>query len=167
MNYMYIDKASVSDGLGVRVVLWVSGCNLKCPGCQNPESWDFNAGEVFDDAAKHDLFEALRKPWIKGITFSGGHPLENQNYECVMSIIEEIKDAMPDKDIWLYTGFELSYDDILESKRLLSQCDVIVDGPYRKELRDITLAFKGSSNQRIIDVKQSLEQGRTVLLDIV
>lgn len=159
MNYMQIEKSSVSNGTGFRVVLWVSGCSLKCAYCQNQEAWDFNAGDEFNEEVKQKMFDALSKEWIKGITFSGGHPLDSQNIKAVNSLIVEIKEKFPVKDIWLYTGLELNIDDFLRGDLLantLSNCDVVVDGRYINDLRDVTLAFRGSSNQRMIDVKNTI-----------
>lgn len=179
MNYMQIDKASISNGKGFRVVLYCSGCELKCEGCFNPETWKFESGKPFDKDAKKYLFEQLNKPWIQGITFSGGHPLEYNNLPYVFGLVSQIKMEYPTKDIWLYTGFSLTRDDFsIEHNRfhklqhghylpeILSRCDVIVDGPYIKSQRDITLPFRGSKNQRIIDVKKTLQQNEVVLLDI-
>ena len=174
VNCMQIDKASISNGTGVRVVLWCTGCTRKCKGCFNPETWDFNAGQYFDKNAKEYLFEQLGKPYIKGITFSGGHPLEYENLPDVYDLIKEIKTKFPNKDIWLYTGYELSISDFdtsvdicwdngLLRNYILSMCDVVVDGPYIEEQRDLTLAFRGSKNQRIIDVKETLRQNQIVL----
>ena len=169
MNYLHIDKTSINNGPGVRVVLWVSGCTVKCKGCQNPESWDFNSGKPFDEAAKQELFEALDKPYIQGITFSGGHPIERKNSCTILGLIEEIKKKFPSKDIWLYTGFKLSindfapmYLDMVIPHEIFKKCDVVVDGPYIEEQRDITLSFRGSKNQRLIDVKETLKQGQII-----
>ena len=175
MNYLQIDKSSISNGPGVRVVLWVSGCSLHCKGCQNPESWDFNAGKPFDEDAKKELFNALNKPYIRGITISGGHPLENKNVEELYLLIKEIKEKFLTKDIWLYTGYtwEQIFPSVcldmfnvnnLYSKESVKLCDVIVDGPYIKEQRDITLKFRGSKNQRLIDVKETLKQGKIITI---
>lgn len=169
MNYIHIDKASISNGLGFRVVLWCAGCTLKCKGCQNPQAQDFNAGKPFDENAKKIIFEQLSKPYIKGITFSGGHPIERKSAYVILNLIEEIKDKFPTKDIWLYTGLKLSkndfkpqYLDMIISDELFKKCDVIVDGPYIEEQRDITLPFRGSKNQRLIDVKETIKQGQIV-----
>ena len=175
MNYLQIDKSSISNGPGVRVVLWVSGCSLHCKGCQNPESWDFNAGKPFDEDAKKELFNALNKPYIRGITISGGHPLENKNVEELYLLIKEIKEKFLTKDIWLYTGYtweqifprvclDMFNVNNLYSKESVKLCDVIVDGPYIKEQRDITLKFRGSKNQRLIDVKETLKQGKIITI---
>lgn len=172
MNYLGIDKASINNGPGVRVVLWVSGCRIHCKGCQNPESWNFNSGKLFDELAKQELFNALDKSYIQGVTFSGGHPLENENVKDIYDLAIEIKDKFPDKDIWLYTGYRLG--DILNDasedictilrRKTISMCDVIVDGPYIEEQRDITLKFRGSANQRLIDVKESIRQNKIITI---
>lgn len=171
MNYLGIDKSSISNGPGVRVVLWVSGCTCRCKGCQNPESWDFCAGKLFDDDAKQELFDALNKPYIKGITFSGGNPIERKNIGCIYDLIKEIKIKFSDKDIWLYTGWELTinnfqsfYLDMVMADEIYKMCDVIVDGPYIEEQRDITLKFRGSKNQRLIDVKETIKQGKIITI---
>lgn len=182
MNYLGIDKASISNGPGVRVVLWVSGCTCRCKGCQNPESWDFCAGRLFDINTKQELFKSLCKPYIQGITFSGGHPLERENISAIHRLITEIKFKFPEKDIWLYTGWELTIENFTGEKdiyynvgfgidsfvcsrsTLLSMCDVIVDGPYIEEQRDITLKFRGSKNQRLIDVQETLKQGKIITI---
>lgn len=171
MNYLQIDKCSIENGLGIRVSLWVSGCSVHCPGCHNPETWDFNAGRPFDSIAKTKLFELLDKPWVKGITLTGGHPIEIPNQWDVITLLTEIRDKFPSKDIWLYTGHTLQYKDFTSEypwslSPLLRLCDVVVDGPYIEDQRDITLAFKGSKNQRLIDVKKSLETGRIEELHI-
>ena len=175
MNYLQIDKCSINAGPGVRVTLWVSGCSCRCKNCQNPESWDFNSGKTFDDAAKRKLFEALDKSYIRGLTLSGGHPLEDKNVEDVLFLIHDVKQHFPDKDIWLYTGYtmesifpvvkpdKISWEDIAR-QRVVELCDVVVDGPYIEEQRDITLAFRGSKNQRLIDVKETLKQHKIITI---
>lgn len=175
MNYLGIDKSSISNGPGVRVVLWVAGCTCRCKECQNPESWDFNAGILFDEVAKQKLFNALYKPYIRGISISGGHPLENKNVEDVYLLIQEIKEKFPTKDIWLYTGYtweqiftpvcmDMFNVNNIYRKKVVEMCDVLVDGPYIEEQRDITLKFMGSKNQRLIDVKETLNQGTIVTI---
>ncbi len=176
MNYLQIDKASISNGTGFRVVLWCAGCTQKCQGCFNPETWDFNAGQPFNEDAKKYLFEKLNKPYIQGITFSGGNPIEYNNLPDIYDLIKEIKTKFPDKNIWLYTGFILSinnfdttvdvgWDNGLLRNYILAMCDVVVDGPYIESQRDITLAFRGSKNQRLINVKKTIEQKQIVLYE--
>ena len=164
MNYMKIDKTSIGNGLGCRCVLWVNGCSLNCYNCHNKEAQDFDAGKLFDERAKQFLFERLSKPYIKGLSISGGHPLDPHNFEDVFALVKEVKEKFPNKDIWLYTGYlyeELYYREI---SRILLYIDVIVDGPYIAEQRDITLAFRGSHNQRLIDVKETIKQGKIITL---
>ena len=175
MNYEKIDKCSVSNGTGVRTVLWVSGCDIHCRNCQNPQTWDFNSGIPFTEDTMQEILYELTKPYIKGLTLSGGHPLDSHNLPEVYKIVKRVKMVFPDKDIWIYTGYtweqiiemDKSYEDYevnspspLDVAKL---CDVLVDGAYIDELRDISLAFRGSSNQRIIDVKKTLEKGKVVL----
>lgn len=149
MRYHDITTCDVNNGEGFRVTLWVAGCSHHCKGCQNPETWDFNGGRPFDEAAHAYLFEQLAKPYIQGLTLSGGDPLCSVTGVCQLA--KEIKDTLPDKDIWLYTGF--TFSQIRDSKTLsaiLPYIDVIVDGEYEEEKRDISLAFRGSANQKII-----------------
>jgi anaerobic ribonucleoside-triphosphate reductase activating protein len=160
MNYHKIEKTSVANGTGIRVVLWCSGCSLHCKGCHNPETWSPNSGKPFDEVAKKELFDALNKSYIQGITFSGGHPLENENISEVYSLCKEIKERFPTKDIWLYTGY--LFEDI-NSYLIMKYIDVLVDGQYIEEQRDITLKWRGSRNQRVIDVKQTFEKQEIVL----
>lgn len=176
MNYIKISKCDIANGTGIRVVFWASGCSLHCKGCHNPETWDFNSGKPFDDNAKQKLFDALNKPWVKGITFSGGHPLEYENLPDIYNIVKEVKEKFPNKDVWLYTGYTLSINDFdtsvdigwdngLLRNYILAMCDVVVDGPYIEEQRDVSLPFRGSKNQRLIDVKKTLEQNKIITLE--
>ena len=160
MNYHKIEKTSIANGTGIRVVLWVSGCSLHCKGCHNPETWNANSGKLFDEEAKKELFEALNKPYIQGITFSGGHPLENENIAEIYSLCKEIRNKFPTKDIWLYTGYV--FEDI-NSYLIMKHIDVLVDGKYMDEQRDLTLKWRGSRNQRVIDVQKSLKENKIVL----
>ena len=173
LNYHKIEKTSIANGTGIRVVLWVSGCRLHCYNCQNPQTWPFDSGKLFDEDAKNELFEALNKSYVQGITFSGGHPLEYENLPNVYSLIKEIKEKFPQKDIWLYTGYTLAIDDFdntvdicwdnsLLRNHILAMCDVVVDGTYIEELKDITLKWRGSSNQKVIDVKESIKANEII-----
>ena len=173
MNYHKIEKTSIANGEGIRVVLWVSGCSLHCRGCHNPETWNLNSGKLFNEEAKKELFKALDKPYIQGITFSGGHPLEEENVSDILDLIIEIKNKFPNKDIWLYTGYK--FEDIIEPKKcklnqthllratIIRICDVVVDGSFIEGLKDLTLKFRGSSNQRLIDVKKTFNENKIVL----
>ena len=175
MYYHKISKDNIANGLGIRTVLWVSGCSHHCKGCHNPQTWDANSGKIFDNQARATLFENLAKPYVHGITFSGGDPLFHNNLHDIYNLINEIRKKYPNKTIWLYTGYTLSDCDFhyINSMMLngdedvwwyniIQSCDVIVDGEYVEELRDITLPFRGSSNQRIIDVKRSLQESKIV-----
>ena len=169
MNYIKIETDSIENGTGVRVVLWISGCTLYCPGCHNSEAWDFGYGKRFDDGAKQELFQKLSKPYIDGITLSGGHPLESNNIEDVYRLVYDIKKNFPEKTIWIYTGLSINFEDFKGDSllsKILCKADVIVDGMYYEPLRDITLPFRGSSNQRIIDVKKTLEYKKVIELSL-
>lgn len=177
MNYLKIEKCSIENGLGVRVVLWVSGCSIHCPGCHNQETWDFDAGRPFDANAMEKLFEFAGRKWIKGITLTGGHPLEENEDQlrAVANLLCLFRDKFDDKDVWLYTGRTLSDSDFAPSppgihrnwtSTVLSLCDVVVDGPYVESERDITLAFRGSRNQRIIDVQKTIDAKQIVEIQI-
>lgn len=160
MNYHNITKDDMLNGDGLRVVLWTAGCTHCCDGCQNPETWEVSSGIEFDKAAKDELFEALNKDYISGITFSGGDPMHPFNRETVLSLAHEIKEKMPNKTVWLYTGF--LWEEVKGSIDL-SDIDVLVDGEFKKELNDNNLQWVGSSNQRIIDVQASLKEDKVVL----
>ena len=168
MNYAYIEKESTANGTGFRTVLWVSGCTLKCKDCHNKELWDFNYGKLFDAAAKEEIFNSVSKEYIDGLTISGGHPLEIENVFDVLDLVIDFKEKFPNKTIWLYTGFYLSIDDFINEKipilpLLFKNIDVIVDGRYEESLRDISLPYRGSSNQRIIDVQKTIEKKEIIL----
>lgn len=160
MNYHNITVDDMKNGDGLRTVLWVSGCDHRCRGCQNPQTWPENSGIPFDQAAHDELFEALSRDYMTGITFSGGDPLYCSNIETVGALIQEIHEKLPEKTIWLYTGS--LFEDI---RRLpfVPLIDVIVDGPYIEDIRDTQLHWKGSRNQRVIDVKRTLAEGRIIL----
>lgn len=160
MNYHNITVDDMLNGDGLRTVLWVSGCDHRCPGCQNPQTWSENSGLLFDDAAKAELFEALSRDYMTGITFSGGDPLMPCNRKVIGELIDEIREKLPEKTIWLYTGS--LYEDICHLP-FIASIDVIVDGPYVERLRDVQLHWKGSENQRVIDVKKTMACGRIVL----
>lgn len=162
MRYHNITTDDMLNGDGLRTVLWVSGCEHHCPECQNPITWDPECGLEFDEKAEKELFAALDKPYISGVTFSGGDPLYPGNRDCIIELIKKIKHLFPGKNIWLYTGYK--WEDIctLDGLELI---DVLVDGRFEKDLKDVKLHWKGSSNQRVIDVKETLRQGEIVLFD--
>lgn len=177
MNYLEIEHEDVCNGTGLRVVLWLSGCSHHCHNCQNPQTWNPGSGIPFDELARQEIFNELSKDYISGITFSGGDPLHENNLDEVLKLIQEIRNSFPGKTIWLYTGFEL--EDIIKqeqyekvsgipdvwSKRweIIKLVNILVDGEYIDEQKDLTLKWIGSKNQRVIDVKQSLAQNKIVL----
>lgn len=148
------------NGEGLRTVLWVAGCSHNCPQCHNPVTWDINGGLAFDEAAKEELFEELKKDYISGVTFSGGDPLHEKNRKEIEKLAEDIREKFPDKTIWLYTGYE--WEEIC-GLPFLPNIDVIVDGEFKIEEKDNSLHWKGSANQRVIDVKESLKTGKVQL----
>lgn len=160
MNYHNITVDDMLNGDGLRTVLWVSGCDHHCRGCQNPQTWPESSGIPFDESARAELFEALSRDYMDGITFSGGDPLYCSNRETVGELIYEIHGKLPEKTIWLYTG---SLFEQIKALPFVPLIDVIVDGPYIESLRDTQLHWKGSKNQRVIDVKRSLAEGHIVL----
>ena len=160
MRYHNITKDDMLNGDGLRTVLWVAGCSHGCKNCHNPITWDICGGIPFDEAAKKELFEALEPDYISGITFSGGDPLHMQNRGEVGELIKEVREKYPNKTIWVYTGY--TWDDVKDLP-YLQYADVLVDGPFVEELKDVTLHWKGSANQRVIDVKKTLEKGEIVL----
>lgn len=155
MRYHNITKDDMLNGDGLRVVLWVSGCSHCCKECQNPITWDPDGGLLFDEAAKNEIFEQLDNSYISGITFSGGDPLHSANRLDVRNLIEEIKQKYPDKTIWLYTGY--SWEEIWHYP-MMKNIDVVVDGEFQIDKKDNKLLWKGSSNQRVIDVQATLKK---------
>lgn len=160
MNYLKIIKSDIANGIGCRVTLWVSGCSIHCTGCHNSQSWDKHSGKLYTPETHKQLLKLLDKPYINGLTLTGGHPLEDYNYNTVKDIVKQVKHNLPEKTIWLYTG--LKWEDI-SSLDIWKYIDIVVDGAYEQDKRDITLAFRGSKNQRIIDVKQSLKNHKIIL----
>lgn len=155
MKILNITSPDVNNGTGFRVTLWVAGCSHHCRGCHNPESWDYNQGKTLREVRK-DLFDKLDKSYIQGLTLSGGDPLAQSRKSLLelYFLLRRIKKKFPNKDIWIYSGY--THEEILQDKfkkLVLSQCDVLVDGLYRYALRDTSLPFRGSSNQRIIYLK--------------
>lgn len=154
MRYHNITHDDMKNGDGLRVVLWVAGCSHCCKECQNPITWDPAGGLLFDEAAKMEIFEQLDKDYISGITFSGGDPLHAANRLDVRNLMSEIKEKYPNKTIWLYTGD--TWENIMHYS-CMQYVDVLVDGEFKIDLRDVTLKWKGSSNQRVIDVQKTLK----------
>ena len=160
MRYHNITKDDMLNGDGLRVVLWVAGCGHCCKDCQNPITWDPNGGLVFDKKAKDEVFEQLSKSYISGITFSGGDPLFPTNRMEVTEFAREIRKEFPKKSIWLYTGYTW---DCVKHFDVMKYVDVLVDGEYECDKRDTQLHWRGSSNQRVIEVQESLRTGSVIL----
>lgn len=160
MRYHNITKDDMLNGDGLRVVLWVAGCSHNCEGCHNPITWDPQGGIPFSDKDKEEIFEELGKSYISGITFSGGDPLNGANELEVLELAKEIRTKFPGKTIWLYTGYTWEY---VKKREIARYLDVLVDGRYVKALRDPQLHWRGSANQKVIEVQPSLQQGRLVL----
>ena len=153
MKYSEITYPDVNNGEGCRVTLFVSGCSHRCKGCHNPETWNFDFGKDFNDEVKIRLFDIVSKPYIKGLTLSGGDPLDS--YDDVLDLVKEFRNRFGEtKDVWVYTGYVI--DDLLNlnKEEILEYIDVLVDGEYIEERRDVSLAFRGSKNQRIIKMRE-------------
>ena len=166
MNYHNITKDDMLNGEGLRVVLWLAGCEHHCKGCHNPSTWDYRGGIPFDESAKREIFAELEKDYVHGITFSGGDPLHSKNIGYIYFLIREIEVKFPNKTIWLYTGY--TWEQIQEDFYLLGvveYVDVLVDGRFEEEKADINYHWAGSTNQRVIDVNKSLEEGKVVLYE--
>ena len=160
MRYHNITKDDMLNGDGLRVVLWVAGCNHHCKECQNPITWDVNGGLEFTDAEKKEIFDELDKSYVSGITFSGGDPLHPANKDTVLALAKEIRKKYPKKTIWLYSGYE--WEEVKDWE-IVKYLDVMVDGKFKIELLDPQLYWKGSSNQRVIDVPATLKSDEVVL----
>lgn len=173
MNYGNIKNCDIADGVGVRVSLFVSGCNNRCENCFNPETWDFNYGQPFTEQTENQIIEMLRPPFISGLTVLGGEPFEPSNQKALLPFLKKVKQIYPLKTIWMYSGFtfeEMFTDGVRANtewvREILKTIDVLVDGKFVEAKKDISLKFRGSSNQRILDVKQSLDRGEAVIANI-
>lgn len=170
MNYATIKNCDIANGPGVRISLFVSGCTHRCKGCFNEVAWDFDYGQPFTQETIEEILNMLAPPHIAGITLLGGEPFEPQNQPALLDLLRQIKAKMPEKSIWAFSGY-LFEKDILAGRlgpqeitqEFVSYLDVLVDGPFVLEKKDLMLRFRGSSNQRLIDVKASLRSGTTVL----
>lgn len=160
MKYLNILDCDIVDGNGIRVTLFVSGCPHHCKGCHNPESWDAFNGKEFTKETIDKLICLIDRDYVDGITITGGDPLMLGNRYEITKLCKLLKEKFPNKSIWLYTGYEFEEIETLE---VLHYVDVLIDGPFKLDLRDISLAFKGSSNQRVIDVQKTLKNGNIVL----
>lgn len=183
MRFASMRNLDISNGEGVGVSLFVQGCDRHCFNCFNPDTWDFNGGKEWTEETKNKFMELINRPYIKRVSFLGGECLAEQNLDEVLKLVQEIRISFPEKTIWLYTGFEWNQimnmqvmqpifsckdleskiQNILKRQEIIKMCDVLVDGEYIDEQKDLTLKFRGSKNQRVIDVKKSLAQNKVVL----
>lgn len=172
MNYAAIKFHDVANGPGVRVSLFVSGCTHHCKGCFNPETWDFGYGHPFTEETIETILNACDHPYIRGLSLLGGEPFEPQNQAALLPLVRQFRERFPQKNIWCYSGYDFERDmmsgklgDWHQVEKLLSQIDILVDGEFQMKFKDPRLRFRGSSNQRIIDVQKSLESDSIVLWD--
>ena len=171
MNYATIKYFDIANGEGVRTSLFVSGCRHHCPECFNAEAWSFDYGEPFDESVEEKIISSLSPFYIAGLSLLGGEPMEEENQKALLPFLSKVRERCPDKNIWIYSGF--TFEEILGkvksraftpiSRRILELCDVLVDGRFIIEEKDISLQFRGSRNQRIIDLKPTFENGEIVL----
>lgn len=173
MYYGEIKNCDIANGEGVRVSLFVSGCRNKCKNCFQPQTWDFKYGEPFTEETEDYILKLLKKSYIKGLTVLGGEPFEPSNQEAIYPFLKKVREVYPDKNIWIFTGF--TYEELLDAKcranceytrNILELTDVLVDGRYKEEQKNISLKFRGSENQRIIDVQKTITAEKVVLYDI-
>ena len=172
MNYATFRTHDVANGPGVRVSLFVSGCTHRCKGCFNAEAWDFNYGEPYTDELEGRILDALAPDYIKGFSLLGGEPFEPSNQAVLVTLLEKIKKVYPQKSIWCYTGYDLEKDILSKNlgdgeitERMIRSIDVLVDGRFIEEKKDLSLRFRGSSNQRIIDLPATLSSGEIKLME--
>ena len=169
MNYADIRPIDVANGPGIRVSLFVSGCPHRCEGCFNPETWDFDSGRPFGEAQVQEILTALNKPYIHGLSLLGGEPLAPANQADVLALVRRVRAVFPQKDIWCYSGYQ--YEDLMAgsvgalSRPLVEALDVLVDGPFILARKNLSIRFRGSDNQRLIDVPASLQAGKLCLWD--
>ena len=161
MRYNLIRKMDIADGPGVRVSIFMQGCQFHCKNCFNPETWDFNGGKEFNDEVIEKVLQLCKKDHIKGLSILGGEPMNPINREGTTRLAKKFKENFPDKNLWMWTGFK--YED-LKDEEVFKYVDVLVDGQYKDELHDPTLKWKGSANQRVIDIKKSRENNEIVIL---
>ena len=171
MHYSTIKDCDIANGIGVRITLFVSGCTNHCKNCFQPQTWDFDYGEPFTEETEEKLLEMLKPDYINGLTLLGGEPMETQNQRALVPFLKRVREAYPNKNIWCFTGFTYeilktdgSHPRCEVTDEMLSLIDVLVDGRYVDELKDLTLQFRGSSNQRLIDMVKTRENGEVTLL---
>lgn len=171
MNYAGIKYCDIANGTGCRTVLFVSGCRNACKGCFQPQTWDFGYGEPFDEKAQKEVLDSLAPDYITGITLLGGEPFEPENQKELVPFMRKVVAQYPNKNVWAFTGYIYDKDLVAGGRRhtedtdeLLSMIDVLVDGPFVEELKDITLKFRGSSNQRVLDLRETIRTGKITTL---
>ncbi len=172
MNYGEIKKNDIANGIGVRVSLFVSGCTHRCKNCFNQQTWDFNFGKPFTEETEDEIINALLPEWVDGLTVLGGEPFEPSNQRALLPFIKKVRKMLPKKTIWFYSGY--TYEELKEESRarcevtdeILSLADVLVDGEFVEEQKNISLQFRGSENQRIIDVPQSIEKNKIIIKEL-
>ena len=173
MNYATVKYFDIANGLGIRTSLFVSGCTHRCKNCFNSEAWDFNYGQPFDDTIQQQIINSLKNPFNDGLSLLGGEPFEPSNQKALLAFLKRAKAEVKDLNVWCYTGY-LFDEELLKDSRaktedtieMLKLIDVLVDGKFVEELKNLNLRFKGSSNQRIIDVKKSLEENKVILYEL-
>ena len=169
MNYAEIKKNDIANGEGVRTSLFVSGCRNRCKNCFNAVTWDFLYGKPFDQAVEDDIIESTRPRWINGLSLLGGEPFEPENQQAILHLVRRVRERFPDKDVWCYSGYlfpRLAAGEVgRHSREILELLDVLVDGPFILERKSLSIRFRGSDNQRLIDVPASLKTGEIVLWD--
>lgn len=172
MYYSNIKKWDIADGIGVRVTLFVSGCTNRCPGCFQPETWDFSYGQPYTKETQEEILEALSREFIRGLTLLGGEPMEPENQRELTGLLRRVRERFPEKDVWCYTGFTYETDlrpggrkycEVTET--MLDMIDILVDGRFVKEQKNLMLSFRGSENQRLIDLRATREKGEVVLAE--
>ena len=170
MNYGAVKYCDIANGLGCRTVLFVSGCRNACKGCFQPETWAFDYGKPFDEKIQNEILKSLEPSYVQGITLLGGDPFEEENQEALVPFMRKVKECYPDKNVWAYTGYVYDKDLIPGGRKhtenteeLLSMIDILVDGPFVQEKKNLMLKFRGSENQRVLDMKKTLETGKIIL----
>ena len=162
MRYNLIRKMDITNGPGVRVSVFMQGCSFHCKNCFNPETWDFEGGKEFTDETIEKVIELCSKEHVKGLSILGGEPMHPKNIDATTKLAKAFKEKYPNKNLWVWSGFEFDKD--LKGKEVLNYIDVLIDGVYKDELHDPTLKWRGSSNQRVIDVQKSIKEGKVVML---
>ncbi|MCI5904106.1 MAG: anaerobic ribonucleoside-triphosphate reductase activating protein [Oscillospiraceae bacterium] len=172
MYYGEIKNFDIANGEGIRVSLFVSGCTHRCKGCFNPETWNFSYGRPYTAETEQSIMDMLSFEYVDGLSLLGGEPFEPDNQRELVKLLQRVRKELPEKNVWCYTGYTLESDLLRESRarcevtdEMLGMIDVLVDGEFKEELKNIALAFRGSSNQRLIDLKKTLQSGKTVTIE--